>query len=191
MRIVVVTPPAPVVTWEEADAHLKLDGDTTQQDEVEAMIAAATAVIDGPTGWLGRAIGVQTLEARFDKLYPDCGVYLPYAPVNALVSVKYLDADDVEQTADLADFDLFGSELYPRKGRWAWAGGSSRREAVRVRYEAGYATIPAPIRAAILLMVGDLYRFRDSVAMGGTGGAVEVPMTTTVSNLLWPFRVWA
>mgnify|MGYP003351478400 CR=1 FL=1 len=32
MRVVVITPPAPVVTWEEADQHLRLDGDDEQRD---------------------------------------------------------------------------------------------------------------------------------------------------------------
>lgn len=68
MRVIVVEPPKPVVTWEEADQHLKLDGDTSQKSFVEGLIAAATAHIDGPDGWLGRALGVQTLEAQVDPL---------------------------------------------------------------------------------------------------------------------------
>ncbi len=186
MRVVVITPPAPVVAWAEADAHLKLDGNTDQQAEVEAMVAAATAHIDGPTGWLGRAIGVQTLEARFDGF--DCDLRLPFPPVSSVTSVKYLDGDGVEQTLAADLYDDFGGLLEPAfGGRWPTA--RRVREAVRVRYVAGYATLPHPIRAAILLMVGDLYRNRGEAVIGTISG--QVAMSTTVTNLLAPFRVFA
>lgn len=48
--------------------------------------------------------------------------------------------------------------------------------------------MPAPIRAAILLMVGDLYRNRDTTAVGTIS---KIDMSTTVENLLAPFRVFA
>ena len=88
MRVIVITPPAPVVTWEEADQHLRLDGDDEQREMVERLIAAATQHIDGPDGWLGRALGLQTLEARM------CGfcdlIRLSYQPIVDVVSVCLL-----------------------------------------------------------------------------------------------------
>lgn len=66
MRVVVVSPPEPVISFEEAAEHLKLGGNQAERALVEGMIAAATATIDGPDGWLGRSLGAQTLEARFD-----------------------------------------------------------------------------------------------------------------------------
>ncbi|WP_447727272.1 head-tail connector protein [Sphingomonas koreensis] len=186
MRVIVVTPPAPVLAWADADAHLKLDGAEDQQVEVEAMIAAATEHLDGPFGWLGRAIGAQTLEARFD-CFDANGMMLPLPPVIELVSVTYLDRDNVEQPLDLADCELFDRELVPAHGR-RWPRSLDRSESVRVRYRAGFETVPAPVRAAILLMVGDLYRNRETV----TGGQVSaIPMSTNVVNLLTPYRVWA
>ncbi|UAK25861.1 head-tail connector protein [Sphingomonas nostoxanthinifaciens] len=190
MRVVVVEPPQPVVAWADADAHLNLGGDTTQQAMVEGMIAAATAHIDGPEGWLGRALGEQTLEARFGA-FLCCGssVRLPFPPQTALLGVKYLDAMNVEQTADLADFYLAGSDLYPSSGSWAWDGASLRAEAIRIRYTAGYTAIPKPIRAAILMMVADLYENRDTTVP--SAHAVAVPMSTTVEALLSTYRVFA
>lgn len=186
MRVFVVTPPAPVVTLEEAKAHLKRDGDDDDA-LITAYVAAATGHIDGPDGWLGRAIGVQILEARFGG---SCGdtVRLPFPPFIELVSVSYHDTGGVEQMADLADFDAFGSDLAPVASAWPWASGSARRDGIRIRYRAGYETLPPAIRAAILLMTGDLYRNRDTTA---AAGAVAIPMSTTVANLLAPFRVFA
>ena len=48
--------------------------------------------------------------------------------------------------------------------------------------------LQAPILAAVKLMVGDLWRNRDTVAIGQVS---QIPMSTTVEALLSPFRVWA
>jgi uncharacterized phiE125 gp8 family phage protein len=186
MRVTVVAPPAPVVTWEEADQHLKLAGDTEEQAYVESLIAAATGHIDVPAGWLGRSIGLQTLEARLDAF---CEIALPFPPVIDIVSVKYLDTDNVEQTLAPDQYELMGNRLVTA---WnvSWPSWLRRAEAVRIRYRAGYQTVPDPIRAAILLMVGDMFEFRET-AQTGSAQATAVPMSTTVANLLGPFRVWA
>lgn len=187
MRAFVVAPPAPIVTWEDADKHLRLAGDTDEQTYVQSLIAAATAALDGPEGWLQRAIGVQTLEARADE-FDACGLTLPCRPIISITSVKYLDADGAEQTLAADQYELMGSEVLPAFGvTWPTAG--DHREAVRIRYQAGYATVPAPIRAAILLMVGDLYEFRES-AHTGSNQASAIPMSTTVERLLASYRVW-
>ncbi len=185
MRIVVVEQPAPVVTWEDADQHLRLSGDTSQQAEVEAMIAAATQHIDGPNGWLGRAIGVQTLQAR-GSFFDGERIRLPFPPVIDVASISYLDTSGAEQA--LADdvYEVRGDEVVRAYGK-SWPAVRADDESVRVTYQAGYAETPMPIRAAILLMVGDLYRFRDTAAMVQMS---EVPMSVTVQTLLAPFRVF-
>jgi len=189
MRVLVITPPDPVVTWEDADAHLKLSGDETEKLYVEGLIAAATAHIDGPNGWLGRAIGLQTLEARFGGYGCFASVRLPYPPLVELISAKYLDAVGAEQDVALSDLDVFGSDISCTTALWPWAGCSTRREAVRVRYVAGYPEgVPAPIRVAILMMVGDMHRNRVTTQAGAQSA---VPMSTKVEDLLAPFRVYA
>lgn len=184
MRVSVVTQPQPAVLWADADAHLRLGGVTAEQTYVEGLIAAATAHIDGPEGWLGRAIGVQTLEMRMDA-FPQDDFKLPFPPSIDIISVKYLDGSGVEQTVDNSLYELRGSTL-GLSWNSAWPAAARHPEAVRIRYDAGYAEIPAPIRAAILIMTADLYRFRESAAAGQMS---EVPMSTTVCNLLSPFRI--
>ena len=199
MRVVVVTPPAPVVTWEEAEQHLRLDGDVEQKPMVERLIAAATAHIDGPQGWLGRALGLQTLET-FLPAFGVTSICLPYPPAVDIVSIDYVDGDGATITMDAADYELRGPMLRPAwpkswpSAQWRGCDG----ETVRVRYRAGYAVdpaaeevtpnVPEPIKAAILLMVGDLWHVRATVA---TGAAMAmVPMSATVERLLQPFRVY-
>lgn len=187
MRVFVVVQPSPVVTLDDAKAHLKVDG-SDEDALIEGYVAAATGHIDGPDGWLGRAIGVQTLEARCDNLSCGSAIRLPFPPVIEPVSISYLDAGGVEQMADLDDVELLGADLTATGAAWPWVGGSGRREAVRIRYRAGYAEVPPAIRAAILLMVGDLHRNRQESIIGTISSIVS--MSTTVENLLSPFRVY-
>lgn len=188
MRVVVITPPAPVVTWDQAKAHLKVDDDG-ERTYVEALIAAATSHIDGPGGWLRRSIGQQTLEARFDLTSCSRSLRLRFGSVIELVSVSYLDVNGIEQTASNADFALYGDDLAPAGDVFPWEGASIKREAGRVRYKAGFADVPAAITAAILLMVGDLYRFR-TTATDTNQTPVSIPMSTTVETLLMPWRLF-
>ena len=190
MRTFVVTPPAPVVTWEEAAQHLRLEADDEEQKPlVEAIIAAASAHIDGPAGWLGSSIGVQTLETYYPA-FGTCGfIALPHPPLISIVEVEYIDGVGATIILPDTDYTLRGALLRPAFGaKWplaSWEG--PHGETVRIRYTAGYETLPAPIRAAILLMVGDLFENRSSTAsFSGAGAAVQ--MSTTVEALLAPFR---
>lgn len=185
MRVVVATPPAPVISTAEAKAHLRVDG-SDDDALIDSYIASATAHIDGPAGWLDCAIGVQTLEARLDRL--DGDIVLPFPPVVDIVSVSYLTAGGATAVLAPTGYELFGNQL---STAWnaSWPATASRREAVRVQYRAGYDVVPYAIRAAILLMVGDLYANRETAVTGIS--AASVPMSTTVAALLGPFRVFA
>ncbi|TCP36545.1 head-tail connector protein [Sphingomonas sp. BK235] len=197
MRVVVVTPPEPVVSLKEAKDHLRVRH-SAEDALITGMVAAATQLLDGPAGDFGRALGVQTLEARFGLPPHGAPLRLPYPPLIEVLSISYLDHNNQVVAADLADFIVDGSELTPEGSSFVWEGGSLRSDAVRIRYRAGYpddtsgdepkSTLPAAVRAAILLMVGDLYRNRDTVT---PVQAISIPMSTTVDRLIEPLRVYA
>lgn len=181
MRVVVVTPPAPVLTVDQAKKQIGVD---LNDDDalITAMIAAATQSIDGPDGWLGRAIGVQTLEARFDTVETCCaGVALPYPPHVDLVSITWLDRDRQQVVGNLEDYELVGSTVYPIGGTPTWSGFYVGREALRIRYRAGYDVVPEPILAALKIMISDLYDNR---------GSSDLPVSPIIDRLLNPFRVY-
>jgi len=195
MRVAVVVPPAPVVALAMAKAHLRVDGDDSDQ-LIAAYVAAATAHIDGPDGWLGRAIGPQTLRATFNG-FGDCLLPLPQGPLIDIVSIKYDDGDGVEQTVSPADYTLDRRGALRAFGT-AWPSARAWPDSVRIIYRAGYvadvdadplvASPPPAIVAAILLMTGDLFSNRETGVIGTISGAVQ--MSTTVENLLAPYRVW-
>lgn len=197
----VVSPPVPVVTLAEAKAHLRVDA-PDDDAVITAYIAAATGAIDGPDGWLGRALGLQTL-ALIAPAFPGFGacdwsactpawamchpdeIRLPCPPIRSVTAVSYLDAaTGARIVVDPATYALMDRTLFPLAGA-SWPSAAFRPDAVRIEFVAGYATaadLPAPIRAAILLTVGALYANR-SDASAAPGLVSE--------RLLSPYRSFA
>lgn len=206
MPTVVITPPSAVVTAAEAKASgvFSSDDDNTY---VDLLLAVAQGQIDGPPGWLGRAIGTQTLEWRGDDFGCE-DIRLLYPPVVSITSVKYDDSDGVEQTVAGGDYRLVGQPSMPRVALAygeSWPSVRWQSEAVRIRYSAGYTTVPTPIKHAIILMAGELRG-----AIPNEGGALKrktvdgvgsreytVPdtavdaMKSAATALLAPYRVFA
>ena len=189
MGLRLITPPAEEpITLEEAKQHLRVE-DSSQDLLIGLYIMAARQHIDGKDGWLGRAIVSQTWELSLDT-FPADEIQIPLVPLVSITSVVYDDEDGIEQTIDGADYTLDPAGWVVTAGDYSWPTPITAINAVRVRFVAGYgdaADVPATIKAAILLMVGDLYAQRESFA---TGPASAVPMSTTVENLLAPLRVW-
>ncbi len=170
-----ITPAAPVVTWAEADAHLRLDDDTTQQAYVEGLIAAATAHLEMVTN---QAFGAQTWELTLGT-FPADEILLPLGPLISVTSVKYDDIDAVEATVDAANYvaDSARNPGYavPVFG-YSWpataAGGIN---SVRVQFQAGRSLIPPQVKPAVLLLVEHWYGNRSAVS---ELSLAEVPIAT-------------
>jgi hypothetical protein len=177
MRVVVVEAPAPVVTWQDANEQLKLDGDDTQRLYVEGLIAAATGLLDGPDGWLGRALGLQTLELYRPAPIFSSRVSLPYPPIIELLTVEF-PYGDAWTPIDTSAYIIRGSTVEFRAGATSWD--PANPEGIRLRFKAGYEILPAPIRAAILMMTSELYRNRG-------GGTADF---SAASMLLETYRVY-
>ena len=184
MSVVVVTGPTHGISLTTVKAHLHVDH-TDDDTLIAAYVSAAVGHIDGPHGWLDRSIWPQTLELRQDTL--SGSVRLPYGPVTGITSVKTVDSAGTEQTMSSSDYLLTnGGELVLAHNA-SWPSQRGDTEGVRIRYAAGYATLPPSILSAVLLMVGDLYANRETV--GEVTGTIQ--MSTTIQALLSPFKVWS
>lgn len=156
-RVVVITPPQPVLTAVAVKAAIPaLAG--VADGLLEGLIAAATDEIDGPTGWLGRAIGRQTLELR-RSAFPCRGEWLrlPLPP--------FVDVTEIAFTAPDGTDGVVASEVYrARDGSVGLAPGKSwpavacEPGSVRIRYRAGYEpdAVPAKVKSALALRVSEL-----------------------------------
>lgn len=184
MSVVVVTPPASLVELDLVKKHLRVDG-VAEDVLITLYVAAACGHIDGPGAYLGRSIGVQVLELTLER-FPVCGrIALPFGPVISVESVTVIGVDGVEHDLAEDDYRLVDGVLLPPVDAAFPVVAAGER--VRVRWRAGYAATPPAVAAAVLLMSGDLYRNRETVVLGSIAGSI--PMSTTVENLLRPFRV--
>lgn len=191
-----VTPPAAMpVSLEQAKAHLRV-ADDAEDAQITAAIAAAAGHLDGYAGILGRALMPQVWSEFFGFWPASRALELRLAPVASIVSVRARVADGTEADLDPAAYRLLsGSSARPILlfgVDAALPSLASAPDAVTVTYQAGYPlgtdqkpTVPPALVSAILLMVGDLWRFRDSVQLGPS---TPIPMSVTVDRLVAPFR---
>lgn len=180
MRVVVVDPPRPIA--EPSDIPGQHAGD---DPFVTLMLRAAQDHIDGPPGWLGRSLGVQTLELT-GASWPE---FLPFGPIISIESVSYVDMDGATQTLPPNALDT-PSALPATK-------------AVTIRYRTGYDAPPANARAAVVLLAlglmasgevgGGLRSFEVQGAFTKQFNSPELMArvrTQAVESLLQPLRVY-
>lgn len=179
-------PASAPVTLVQAKAHLRVDHDD-EDDKITAFVAAATEYLDGWTGILGRAIVEQTWRQDFDG-FARC-LRLPLAPVSAISSVTYLDANGDSQTVSSGDYQLLADArgAFVRfDSDFAYPAVQSDGPNVHVTFVAGYsddeADIPAPLKSAILLLAAHYYENREAAATP----LEELPLG--VKALLAPYR---
>lgn len=206
MALRLITPPeSPPVMRSEAKSHLRIDHDADDA-LIDLYLLAATAHIDGKDGWLQRCLKPQTWELTYDEFPSDSeGIEIPLPPLISVTSFKYVDEDGVEQTIDSADYVVdVASEpgwLVPVFD-YTYPAILETINAVRIRFVAGYedptpasgesegetaSNVPAPIKAAILMMVADMYDHRESVSADSISA---IPVPATVKALLQPFRIY-
>lgn len=198
-QVRVIEPPQPIVTLEEAKRHLIVDFD--DDDElIRSLLLAATSWIDGPTGWLGCALGVQTLELRVDDFYSlACQqdvIPLPYPPILEIISITYRDPEGVSVVMPDGDYEPTLGGVRPFRDGWPSAEGTA--ESVLIRYKVGWQKqdpadpaklvpdVPQAIRTAIMMLVAQWYAVREAAT---TEGSVN-KMPFAVEALLQPYRIY-
>ncbi len=179
--VVQEAPKAEPITLADARAHLN-EPPTQHDATIESAIVAARQHVEL---WCDRALMLQTWLAVCDA-FP-ATIELRGGRVKEVVSVQYVDADGALQTlsesAYYADTIRDPGRLVPVS---SWPATANRPNAVRVTYKVGYddaTKIPAPLIAAIKLIVGDLFENRESQVVGQSYSESE-----TVSRLLTPYR---
>ena len=174
MAYKVITPPSvEPITVAEFRLHQRLDPDDTTEDT--AIAGFISAAREWTELYLGFAVAEQTVELALDG-YPDAAIALEGGPVSAVTSVKYIDASGVEQTLSNT---LYALDDYSTPNWLTMAYGTywpttySVANALKVRYVIGSGTVPASIKAAMLLLAGHLYENREEVS---SVQAYSVPM---------------
>ncbi len=201
----VVQPTAEPLTLDEVKLHLRIDGDD-ENDWIEPQITAARQAAEN---FCNRYIAEQGVEARADGWpwlcwggpgyggYANIPFLLPGSDPARDVVIKYIDVDGVEQTLATSVYSVDQFRAPGTVGlayNQTWPAARNESGAVRVTYTAGYTLpgdspqvypLPAAIRSAMLLMIGNWYENREAVVVGAT--AAELPLG--VQSLLYPYRM--
>ena len=182
------------VSLTEAKSHLRVevaDDDTL----IGAYIDAATGMAEE---FLRRRLVTQTWRIFLDG-FPtgDEAIVVPYSPLASISAFTYKDPTTGADTA--VSGSVYSVEApngpNPARGRIVlgfeqeWP--TPREQANSVQFDAvvGYgaaAAVPAAIRSAILLIVGNLYANRESVVTG----TIVSKMPMSAEFLLSPFRLF-
>lgn len=196
----IITPPASEpISIEDCRMHLRLvaDGSPPEHEHDTMILNQLAAAREWAERFTGRALALQTLEIALDG-FPCCALALPGTPVSTVTWIRYIDANGATQTLSplLYQLDRYSepSRLLP-VGDIDWpAISSTALNPVIVRFEAGYSQIgdspqstpllPASIRAALLLILGDLY---ENAEDSNDLNLSQIPRGA--ESLLRPFRL--
>lgn len=188
----ITTPVVEPLTLAEAKLFLRVDG-TADNALITGMIVAARQFVETYTR---RALVTQTWDCQYqgfmDTQRP---LYVPRAPLQSVTSITYLDEDGDVQTLDSSYYSV-----------WTFSGPTAGRGyielndditlpslytdalyPVTVRAVCGYgaaSTVPDGLKAAMYLMLGDLYEQRQE-----TMTSVSSKTQTTMERLMSPYRL--
>lgn len=183
----------------EAKANMQITHDE-HDGTIGDMIAGAVGHLDGYSGVLGRALVEQTWVLHLDHFptTPNQRIRLPLPPLIGVEEIAYIDPDGVDQVLDAGLYKVLAGERSQVEPAYGETWPATRREsrAVSIKFTCGWAvpavaaTWPtkfAPIRRALLLIVGDLYENREAqVVSTGVVSAVQNPR---VQDLLRPIKI--
>lgn len=155
--VVTVAPASEPVSSAEAKAQCRVDG-TDEDAAIAIYIASAREFVEVYTGTKLESQTVVMRASCFDDLW-----HLPVAPLSSVTGITYLDTAGTEQTlsTDVYETVLIGLEPHIRlKVDQTWPAIRDATDAIRVTAVAGYASLPAPIKHAMLLMISSWFDSR-------------------------------
>jgi uncharacterized phiE125 gp8 family phage protein len=165
------------LTLAEVKTHLRHSSTlgSTEDTYLNALIKAARRYGEA---YCGRAF-VPRLEAVYMRAFPDGPtMVLPWPDIRQVVDVRYRDTDGVVQQMPVADYRVFPTTQDTRiilnpDAKWPVASVSD--DAVQVRFNAGFPSaespdgadgVPHDIKAALLMIVAELYENREQSLVG-------------------------
>lgn len=182
----VTAPTETPISLDEAKVNCSVDAEITDWDAlITGLIEAATSLLDGYPGILGRCLVTQTWQVTADDL--DRCMRLPM-PASAVV-VKVRNSAGQLATVTSTNYSLLADARgsYVRfKDAYAYPGDLAETEAVILEFTAGYgaaADVPAAIKQAMHLLVGHWFANREAAAPTSFD---ELPLGPKA--LLTPFR---
>ena len=165
----ILKPATEILTLEQCREHIRRD-DTDDDSKIKLLLSAVVARLDGVDGILGRALITQTWQDEMDAFPVSDRLPLSLCPVQSVISIQYYDIDGNLQTMAASDYAAHNRTNFAHiklAENASWPETDDRDDAVKVTYVAGYGDaaddVPATIRHAALLLLGEWYELREEV----------------------------
>jgi uncharacterized phiE125 gp8 family phage protein len=179
-----------------AAASLGVDAPVVNTTEDPELVGLITAVRERGEAATQRAFVTQTWDYVLDTFPEDGFIEMPKSPLQAIVSIEYLDMAGVLQTWDPSRY-VVEAPAGPRakRGRVAlpfagvWPITLPQMGAIRIRFRCGYGTpaeVPALLKQAMKLDLGTLSLNREGVVLDRTASPEELP--AGVRAMYWMYR---
>lgn len=173
-------PASALMTSDDIKSHVNIDWDD-DDDYLDALIAAATARIDGPFGE-GIPLLTQSWAISLDHL-PGQYFQIPMYPVQSVDSITYVDVNGDTQTLDpslyLVDYGR-NPVVIAHAHQAQFPSVQRQLGCVKINFTCGYgddpSDVPADILHAVRLLVGHYYLNREAVVgIGSRDTPQELP----------------
>jgi len=178
---VAAAPGSEPLTKDEVKLHLGISGDDFD-GRLDQLIAAARMKVERFTN---RRLIEQTLNIYSDNWPKGKTIVFPVAPISAVTSLKYYDADDVQQTLSSANYV---ADFISEPGRLVLIDGevwpdlkTGRPNRIELKVTAGYGDatdVPEGIVTAMLMMIEKAFDRPDGKYMD----ALDRVLTNEMSN---------
>lgn len=197
MKVQLVTAPTsePVSLSEARDQmRLPIPGDTASHmndNYLQTLITVAREYVEQVTG---RVLVSQTWDMWMDRWPRGISIEIPKPPLQSVTSLTYTDVDEAGYT--LTEGTEFTVDTDSEPGRIVldydetWPTEMLHpNNPIKVRFVAGYASVPAGIKHAIKLLISHWDRNRQPLAeVHAKNTLVQIPMA--IDSLLAPYRMW-
>lgn len=165
------------VSTVEVKEFLRIDpADDSQDIVIGILIKSARETVEE---YIRRSLITQTWTWTVGAREMINPIYLPRVPIISITSFTVYDENaagaETSSVVDTANYQLVeGQFLVERNSGWTW---NRRDRAATIVYTAGYGSsasdVPAPIRTAILRLVGNEYEYREKAGeLQGLGNNV-------------------
>lgn len=174
-----------MVTINEAKSHLRITHDD-DDGYITSIIQTATAMVENFTNRIWSRSSVVEVYTYSDLHDNNLKLFMKKNPLLSVEKVEIYDGDLTNEIeAEDYQTDLYVVPAYIQFNSTPTVG-SDVLYPIQIEYKAGIATdetIPAPVKAAALLIIGHLYENRQDVVVGRT--ANEMPKNS--EYLLYPY----
>lgn len=162
-KTLVTAPVLEPISLQEAKDHMRVD----HTDDDMLVVSLITAAREYSEMVMSRSIITQTWDVYLDAFADK--MKLPVPPLQSVDSIKYIDTEGVEQTLDIGVYTVNTSAMpgyVSLAYKQSWPSIRDIDNAVTIRITSGYgdsaADVPAPVKQAMLLLIGHLYENREA-----------------------------